>query len=215
MTTLFPEPIHAGEAIVSEANGRRSRAAVTIAAGSVLAACSLLALLASGMTATATAGTNTGNGAMGAITVEPGAQVGTYMLRITKAATNAGDFEVLDPEGDVVGLGSVAAAFNAGGLSFTLADGATDFVVGDTFKIAVTGAGKYVAFDPTATTGAQNPSAMLIWPAGDADVDVEAAAIVRDAELNDLSINWPTGITDNQKAAAIVQLAQFGIIVRS
>ena len=32
----------------------------------------------------------------------------------------------------------MAAAFSAGGVAFTLADGATDFVVGDTFAITVT-----------------------------------------------------------------------------
>jgi hypothetical protein len=87
-------------------------------------------------TATALAG-NTGNGAMGAITVSAGAKEGDYNLLIVEPGTNAGVFEVTDPDGEFVGRGSVGSAFSAGGLAFTLADGATDFVGGDGFTIAV------------------------------------------------------------------------------
>jgi hypothetical protein len=81
---------------------------------------------------------NTGNGTMGAITVTAGAKQGVYTLEITGAAANAGAFRVTDPDGLFVDDGDVAAAFSSGGLAFTLADGATDFVVGDTFAITVT-----------------------------------------------------------------------------
>lgn len=81
---------------------------------------------------------NTGGGTMGAITVSAGAKQGVYTLEITGAAANAGSFRVTDPDGLFVDDGDVAAAFSAGGLAFTLADGATDFVVGDTFAITVT-----------------------------------------------------------------------------
>jgi hypothetical protein len=37
-----------------------------------------------------------------------------------------------------IGNGDVAVAFSAGGLAFTLADGATDFASGDQFTITVT-----------------------------------------------------------------------------
>ena len=40
--TVYSEPIHAGEALVSEANGNRSREAVTIASGADLSACTVL-----------------------------------------------------------------------------------------------------------------------------------------------------------------------------
>lgn len=90
-------------------------------------------------TAAAVAGSgNTGNGTMGAITVSAGAKQGVYQLQITGAASNAGSFAVYDPDGLFVDDGDVAAAFSAGGLAFTLADGATDFVVGDSFAITVT-----------------------------------------------------------------------------
>lgn len=81
---------------------------------------------------------NTGNGTMGTVTVSSGAKAGVYKLTIIEPASDAGTFEVEDPDGLVVGTGTVAVAFSAGGLAFTLADGATDFVAGDGFNITVT-----------------------------------------------------------------------------
>ena len=112
--------------------------------------------------ATATAGTNTGNGTMGTVTVSGTAEIGTYSLRITKAASNAGDFVVVNPSGAVVGNGTVAVAYSGGGLAFTLADGANDFVVGDTFSIAVTGTVKYKRVEATATDGSQKAAAIYV-----------------------------------------------------
>lgn len=112
--------------------------------------------------ATATAGTNTGNGTMGTITVSGTAEIGTYTLRISKAASNAGDFVVVNPSGVVVGNGTVAVAYSTAGLAFTLADGATDFVVGDTFSIAVTGTVKYKRVEATATDGSQKAAAIYV-----------------------------------------------------
>jgi hypothetical protein len=83
-------------------------------------------------------GTNTGNGAMGAITVTAGAKQGNYTLTIIEPGANVGTFTVVDPDGIQIGDGVVASAFSAGGLAFTLADGATDFVAGDSFTISVT-----------------------------------------------------------------------------
>jgi len=90
-------------------------------------------------TATSAAlGTNTGNGTMGSITVSAGAKQGDYTLTIIEPGANVGTFIVTDPDGDQVGDGVVASAYSAGGLDFTLADGATDFVAGDSFTITVT-----------------------------------------------------------------------------
>lgn len=83
-------------------------------------------------------GTNTGNGTVGTITVSAGAKQGDYVLTIIEPAANAGTFVVADPDGHQIGDGTVAVAFAAGGLAFTLADGATDFVAGDSFTISVT-----------------------------------------------------------------------------
>lgn len=79
---------------------------------------------------------NTGTGTMGTPTITAGAKEGTYRVTIIAAATNAGTFEVEDPDGVPVGVGTVAVAFSHGGVAFTLSD-ATDFVVGDGFSFTV------------------------------------------------------------------------------
>jgi hypothetical protein len=81
-------------------------------------------------------GANTGTGAMGAITVSAGTPLGRYKLRIIEPAANAGTFVVTDPWGRDIGAGTVAVAFSAGGLAFTLAD-AVDYVAGDGFNIDI------------------------------------------------------------------------------
>ena len=82
-------------------------------------------------------GANTGNGVMGAITVTARTPCGRYRLKIVAAAVNAGTFIVEDPFGRLLSTGTVGVAFSAGGLAFTLADGAADFVAGDGFYIDV------------------------------------------------------------------------------
>lgn len=88
---------------------------------------------------------NVGNGVMGAVTTQPGAIEGVYKLTVIHTVTNAGAFIVEDPRGIIVGHGTVGALYTGPGLSFTLADGATDFIAGDQFTFTVTATG------PTAT----------------------------------------------------------------
>jgi len=45
---------------------------------------------------------------------------------------------VQDPEGREIGTGVVGTGFSAGGITFTINDGLTDFVSGDRFIISVT-----------------------------------------------------------------------------
>lgn len=109
------------------------------------------------------AATNTGTGAMGAITMTSKANLrkGDYKLVITKAVSNAGDFVLKDPDGDVVGTGSVATIFTQGGFSFTIAD-ATDFIQGDSFTLTVDGTEKYKIVEATATDGSEVAAGVLI-----------------------------------------------------
>lgn len=146
-------------------------------------------------TSAARAGGNTGNGTMGTVTVGAGAKSGVYRLRVVEAASNAGQFQVVDPEGDVVGIGSVAVAFAGGGLSFTLADGSTDFVVGDGFDITVAaGTGKYVLSAAAATDGSQIPVAILAEDADATNADVTTIAY-ETGEFNQTAITFGAGHT--------------------
>lgn len=102
--------------------------------------------------AAAAAAGNTGNGT---ITAAPDAASpvipGRYTITIVEPGSNVGNFVVEDPRGVVIGEGVVATEFDAAGLTFTIADGATDFAVGDTFYIDVTG-GNFIGW-AIATTG--------------------------------------------------------------
>lgn len=182
--------------------------------------------LTSGSATSAAASGNTGNGTMGSITVSGNAMVGQYTLRITKAATNAGEFSVRDPLGNLVGIGNVAVAFSAGGLAFTLADGSTDFAVGDIFYIAVAGTVKYKVCKATATDGSDKFAGIYVggntaatrWKDSTiaATTDTTVVAFVRGTALVkkeglvfDASIN-----TDAEKAAIYAQMEAKGILLQ-
>lgn len=199
----------------AEASGKRSRENITIAASQTIVPGQVLGRVDTG-TATAGAVVGTGNGAMGSITLGPDVKPGNYTVRITSAAANAGGFNLIDPDGDVVGSGNVASAFTSDHLSFTLADGSTDFTAGTTIPIAVAvTASSYKALNLAGTDGSEVASAIALYPVetGGAETKV-IAAVVRDCEVNGGELTWPAGITVNQKATATRQLADLGVIVR-
>ncbi len=200
-----------GEFLLSEANGERSREAVRINAGAgKLVAGTLLAKITAANAGVATAdGGNTGNGTMGTVTVGNDALTGTYVLTITAAAANAGTFSVVDPFGAVVGTGTVAVAFSAGGLSFTLADGSTDFAVDDVFTIAVNaGIGEWVAYDDDGANDGRRAATGVLYAAVDAtEADATGVAIVRDAEVIESKL---VGLD----AAGTADLLALGIVTR-
>lgn len=214
--TTFTEGTHAGEFIVSEANGNRSREKVTVLSGQVLKAGAVLGAVLLGAGSSAAFAGNTGNGAMGAITVGAGAKPGAYKLVIIEPGANAGVFTVEDPDGVVIGRGTVAVAFNLGGLTFTLADGATDFVAGDGFTITVAaGSGKYKEYNPANADGSSVAKAVLYDAVDATGGDKPGVAIVRDAEIRDGDLQWFAGATTNQKTTGKGELALAGLISRA
>lgn len=104
-----------------------------------------------------------GTGTIASVTVTAGAKVGVYYVTMIDAETDKGNFTVTDPDGIIVGLGVVGTAFNSGGVSFTVTDGATDFSVGEGFKITVAaGSGKYKLAVETATDGSKVAAAIVM-----------------------------------------------------
>ena len=208
--TISGSGVTAGTTITALGTGTGGIGTYTVSASQTASSTSITAT-----SAKATAGTNTGNGVMGAITVSNAAKPGNYLLKIIKAGTNVGDFQVTDPTGVVVGIGTVAAAFTGGGLSFTLADGATDFVVGDSFTINVAaGSGRYALHDTLGADGREIAS-VILFDAVDASLaNKPGVAIARNAQINGDEITWKTGISAGDKAAGIAALAVNGIIVR-
>lgn len=216
---VFTEARHAGEFILTEANGKRSRENVTIAAEQTVLAGAPLALLAlaSGVTATAAADAgNTGNGtiAMEDPAVNSRVKNGDYIVIMTAATA----FKVEDPNGVEIGVGATGTAFNKE-VKFTVTVGGTPMVAGDRFTITVgvENPGDYqaVPYDPAGTDGSEKAAAVAIYPATTGVGEtIKIAALVRDCEVNGKVLSWPEGISDADKAAAIADLAAAGIIVR-
>ena len=159
---------------------------------------------------------NTGDGTMGAVTVSNPAKPGRYLLLINEVVANAGNFIVTDPAGKEIGAGAVAAAFSAGGLAFTLADGATDFAIDDAFFIDVDVTEvKLIQQVLAATDGSEIAFGLLRLDTTALDtVDKKAAIITRDATINKEMITHPTGATAAQKLLALGQLDEKRIRAR-
>jgi hypothetical protein len=90
----------------------------------------------------------TGNGTVSGVTTGPDVELGSYVATCTAAATNAGTFSVTTPSGLALPPATVAVAYTSRHLNFTIADGSSDYIVGDSFTFvvsatapAVTGAG--------------------------------------------------------------------------
>ncbi|WP_305908475.1 head decoration protein [Methylomarinum sp. Ch1-1] len=213
--TLLDEVTHAGEFIVSEAKGLRSREAVTIASGQNLAAGAVLGHITCGATSTAADGGNTGDGALSAVTLSGGgAMPGDYILTITAAETDAGDYQVIAPDGNLIGVGSVGGEFNFGGLLFTLSDGVIDFIVGDRFTITVAEIDQYAEHDPDGVDGREVAAGILFDAVDASAADQSGVALVRDAEINSNEIVWKTGISADAKTTGIEAMNDDGIILR-
>src|SRR5215813_12043137 len=136
------EPRHAGAFMVSEAPGRLSRDRFVVALNQLLAAGQVVGKTAvTGLVTSSAAadGSNTGNGVItmdAAAPVAAGAKNGVYRAVNELVATNSGEFVVYDPDGIEIGRVAVAATFS-NQIKFVIADGSTDFAIGDAFSITV------------------------------------------------------------------------------
>ena len=101
----------------------------------------------------------TGNGTSTLPVKGPLAQLGDYKARLITAAVNLGDFELIAPDGQLVGIVKVGVAFTGSHLTgFTISDGSTDFIVGDLFTFTVAaGSGKYEIYNAANVNGSGNP----------------------------------------------------------
>lgn len=204
-------------------DGRYTRDTITVLAGSgatrpLTSGMVLGKATAGAATAAAYAGNAANTGTCGSVTVGAGAKPGVYQVVIIEPASNAGKFTVEDPDGIIIGTGTVGVAFSAGGLGFTIADGATDFIAGEGFTITVAaGTGKWVQIDFSGTLGTQNAAGILVTDVTAPDgSDISGAALVRGpATIIASKLTWPSGATTNQKNAALAQLAVLGIVQRS
>ena len=216
----YSESTYLGDVLKYEAPNLYSRDTVTVLAGNgaeraLKVGAVIAARSRSEVTVTAGDG-NTGDGE--ATLADPAlgakAEAGIYRLACITAGA-AGTFQVLSPKGYVLPDLTVGTAYEGDHLNLTVADGAADFVAGDTFAIEVSGDGKAVALDAAAVDGTAEAIGIVAFDVTAPDgTDTEVTAILRDAVLADRAIVWPDGINEAAKAAAIADLEARGILVR-
>ena len=218
---VLSEANYLGDVLKYEAPNLYSREAVTVLAGSgaarSLAVGEVIGKRTRSSVIVTPDGGNTGDGVATLATPALGAsaEVGTYTLTCIAAAADAGTFEVLSPGGYKLPDLTVAQAYAGDHINLTIADGATDFIVGDAFTVGVTGDDKVVALDPSGTDGTQEAFGIIAADATAPDgADAESLAILRDAILADHALVWPAGIAGSEQAAAIARLEARGILVR-
>ena len=143
-------------------------------------------------------GGNTGDGVFtlaASNEVGPDAKTGDYIVTCIAAATDGGRFQVVDPDGNALGDALVGTAFTSDHINFTIADGATDFAVGDFFTVSVAaGSGKLVLSLSAAKDGSNVPYAIAA-----ATVDASAAdkgiSVYLSGEFNEDALTLGTGHT--------------------
>lgn len=218
--SVLTESRRLGDWLKWEQENQYSRDIVAVLAGSgadrVLANGMVLGKITKGAATGAAVAGNAGNGT---ITANPAvgqaAKPGVYQVICIEPAANGGKFTVEDPDGILIGIATVGAQFDTH-LTFTIADGAVDFVAGDAFTITVAaGSGKVKQIDFAATDGSDAACGILTEDTTAPDgADRSAVAVVRNAIVSDNGITWPAGATTDQKNAAIAQLQALGILVR-
>lgn len=142
-------------------------------------------------TAAIVAGTNTGNGAAGAITRLAKAIVGDYKITCITAATNGGTFKVVDPNGNRMNDLVVGTAYNNGHFSVTIADGTTDFIVNDSFTVTIAaGSGKYRLVNSANTDGSNVAEAVLAEDIPASTSDVTNVPIYETGDFNSAALTF-------------------------
>lgn len=137
---------------------------ITVASGLTLARGTLMGkqtaslYSTSSSASTTSGGTNTGNATIGSITVGPFVVLGTYRVNMTGATA----FNVVAPNGSLVGTGSNGTAFASAQINLTVTTGGIGMAAGDGFSIVVAAAagagnGYWVAATAAATDGSQEP----------------------------------------------------------
>jgi|SRR5471032_209132 len=225
--TPLVEQRHAGGFIVSLANGHQSIDQVLLAQGSGrLQPGTVIGYAAATYTTTgaATVG-NTGNGTLSGLAAVAPALAGTYTISLISAT----EFTVTNPNGEtvsaqggtvdvsegtvVVGAGTVGTVFNAQGIGFLVAAGATAFIAGDSFTIAVTDTGGGWAPITSASSGV-TAYGLLYSVTDTTNGPVNAAAVVRQAEVNASELVWDASLSAAQQNTTAAALKAQGILSR-
>jgi hypothetical protein len=179
--------------------------------------------VADAITATADVG-NTGDGTVTLASVVAGATVplvGNYNLECIEAVTNGGVFKLVDPNGAIVAPylamtpGALASTlFEVAGMTFTITDGAADFIVGDKFELAVAADGKLYLYKTDGIGGEQNPRFIITYEvvttgAGNVNIDVAKVGTFNKTR----TVIHADGDSSNITDQIVDELRDYGIIL--
>ncbi|MCE5334397.1 MAG: head decoration protein [Desulfobacteraceae bacterium] len=175
---------------------RFSREDVTVLSGQELAVGAVIGKITKGAcpaTGTADAG-NSGAGTCSAVSAGAQAQVGTYAVM----------------PGDQVKGATSGASGRVQSLSLSTGSWAGGDAAGTLILDDVTGTfqSENINVEDNANVATIGGNASNYYP------DRPGVAVVRDAEINAGNLVWPAGATSDQKAAALVRLAERGIVSR-
>lgn len=151
----------------------------TVVAGADLSRGAVLGRISAGTvptTGTATSG-NTGNGTVTAVTGGRATRPGDYTLVCVSAGTGTGAFQVLNPNGETLGIAIIGTAFTSAELNLLVGNGATDFAIGDSFTVTVPESdnkGKLTLVNSAAVDGSGVPVGVLLEDVAAAEADVVA-----------------------------------------
>lgn len=209
---------YVGDVVLSERPSYYSRDKGTIVAGAGdLKVGTILGKRAKTVAAVAAVGGNTGVGvaAMAEPPLGAKAEVGVYKLTCIAAAANGGTFQVVSPSGYRLPDLKVAAAYAGDHINLTIADGATDFVLGDAFTVTVSGDDKYAPAAYGAVDGTGTGAVVLLEDvdATGGDDVADALLLARDAIVSQTSLIYDVSADDDDKKTALrAGLSSNGIV---
>ena len=203
------EGIHGAEWLICEAE-ESSLEVVTLVSGQDIVSGTVLGAICTGaVTRTAASG----DGTISAFTFGAATQAGTYTFTfLTTGATATA--QITAPDGHVLpGILTVGTAYLSDHFNVTFSDGGTDFDNNDIVTLAVTK--KYSLHDNAATDGSQAAIAIAFNDCDASAADKSCLVVVRNAEVVESKLTWKSGISAANKAAAIANLSNQHIIVRT
>lgn len=118
-------------------------------------------------------GSNTGATTMTAVAGKRRTKPGIYTITCIAAAAAGGLFEVVNPDGERIGVAEVGTAFVSNEINFLINDPSTDAAIGDSFTVTVpAGSGKYALVDKAAINGSGVAAGILAEDADARSADV-------------------------------------------
>jgi len=155
-----------------------------------------------------TAGTNTGNGTVGSLSLGATETFGAFLLKATSATV----FSVTDPEGNALPNATVGTPYANAEINFTITAGSTPFVANDSFTLnALEATGNYILSVKTASDGSQTPVGILAMSTNASSAPQMAAVYVM-GEFNQNAISFDPSWTLPQLQQA---LRSYGIFLKS